>query len=89
MRMAEVVGSVRGMDDDSNAAGGPQRDGRTDTSDAAASTVRKRDPLLEDPVQRTIGEGLRAVFDEVVRQPVPERFAELLRKLAEQERKNK
>lgn len=51
----------------------------------APSGRRKPGYGIEDPVQRAIGEHLRAVFDEVVQQPVPERFVELLRRLAEQE----
>jgi hypothetical protein len=75
------------MDDDSNAAKGPRSDGGSGACDAPVSNDRKL--AADDPVQRAIGEGLRAVFDEVVRQPVPERFAELLRKLAEQEHDGK
>jgi hypothetical protein len=87
MRTARAAGSVWEMDDDSNAAKGSRGDGGSGACDAPASNGR-RSPA-DDPVQRAIGEGLRAVFDEVVRQPVPERFAELLRKLAEQERDGK
>lgn len=89
MRRAQAVGSVLGMNDDSNAAKKSQRGERTEKSDKPASSGRRKGATLEDPVQRAIGEKLRAVFDEVVQQPVPERFSELLRKLAEQEQKNK
>jgi hypothetical protein len=39
-----------------------------------------------DPtVQAAIGRKLRALYDEVANEPVPDRFSELLKKLAEQE----
>jgi Anti-sigma factor NepR len=39
-----------------------------------------------DPtVQAAIGRTLRALYDEVANEPVPDRFSELLKKLAEQE----
>ncbi len=39
---------------------------------------------LDSGVQAKIGEGLRAMYDDVVRQGVPDRFAQLLAKLDEQ-----
>ena len=89
MRRAQAVGSVPGMNDDSNATKRSQRGERAEKSGKSSPHVRRKGSVLEDPVQRAIGEKLRAVFDEVVQQPVPERFAELLRKLAEQEQKKK
>jgi hypothetical protein len=38
---------------------------------------------LDSGVQAKIGEGLRAMYDDVVRQGVPDRFAQLLAKLDE------
>jgi hypothetical protein len=84
MRRAQAAGSVLGMSDDSKSTKKPQRAERP----AASGRLRDGDGV-DDPVQRAIGEKLRAVFDEVVQQPVPERFAELLRKLAEQEQQKK
>lgn len=56
----------------------------------AARTSRKRAPrAVDDPIQQAIGEHLKAVFDEVVQQPVPERFTLLLQQLEEQERQKK
>lgn len=100
MRRAQAAGSVLGMNDESNAAKRPQRGEKADKGEnadktgaekaaKAAATPRKRESVVDDPIQRAIGDKLRAVFDEVVQQPVPERFAELLRKLAEQEQQKK
>lgn len=52
---------------------------------------KRKDPQPEadDAIQRAIGEKLRAVFDSVVEQPVPDRFSALLRQLEEQERRKK
>ena len=36
---------------------------------------------LNDEIQSRIGHQLRAMYDDVVRQGVPDRFAELIRKL--------
>jgi hypothetical protein len=72
------------MADDSKS---PKRPPRAEKS--AASGRKNEGNGVDDPIQRAIGDKLRAVFDEVVQQPVPERFAELLRKLAEQEQQKK
>ena len=43
-----------------------------------------------DPtVQAAIGRKLRALYDEVANEPVPDRFSEHLKKLAEQENQNR
>ncbi len=60
------------------------------TETGAARPSRKRAPrAVDDPIQQAIGDHLKAVFDEVVQQPVPERFALLLQQLEEQERRKK
>ena len=46
----------------------------------AASPEAGQPPL---PMHEHIGRGLRALFDEVVAQPVPDRFRELLEELAQ------
>ena len=58
---------------------------------AAASSRKFVDASLsvDDPIQRAIGDKLKAVFDEVANQPVPERFTALLKQLEEQERRKK
>jgi len=38
-------------------------------------------PALPQDVQVKIGEKLKAIYDDVVRQPVPDRFKDLLAKL--------
>lgn len=72
------------MCDEPKSAKGPQR-----TEGTTAFGRKQAADGVDDPVQRAIGEQLRAVFDEVVQQPVPERFIELLRRLAEQEQSKK
>lgn len=38
-------------------------------------------PKLDRQIQARIGEQLRSMYDELLQQPVPDRFADLLRKL--------
>ncbi|WP_408886929.1 NepR family anti-sigma factor [Limobrevibacterium gyesilva] len=54
----------------------PPRAGRTAESPAAIPTT-----ALAADLQAYIGRQLRAVYDEVLREPVPERFLSLLREL--------
>lgn len=42
---------------------------------------KRRQPALPADAQHVIGEKLKAMYDEVVRQPVPDRFAQLLAQL--------
>lgn len=42
---------------------------------------------VSDPIQRAIGDELKAIFDELLQQPVPERFTLLLRQLEEREQR--
>jgi hypothetical protein len=39
------------------------------------------EPSLDRAVQERIGDHLRAMYDELVQQPVPDRFVELLNRL--------
>ncbi|MBL8698177.1 MAG: anti-sigma factor [Alphaproteobacteria bacterium] len=55
-------------------------------SQPARSSARE---AADDLIQRAIGEQLKAEFDAVAQQPVPDRFTELLRRLEEQERQKK
>jgi hypothetical protein len=43
----------------------------------------KSAPALEPPVMRAIGRELRAMYAEIIAEGVPERFAEILRRLDE------
>jgi hypothetical protein len=43
-------------------------------------------PKLDRQVQARIGEQLRSMYDDLLRQPVPDRFSELLSKLDSTER---
>jgi len=51
--------------------------------DAAASRKPKTEPRLGREIQTRIGHHLRAMYDDVVSQGVPDRFVDLLRKLDE------
>jgi hypothetical protein len=42
---------------------------------------KKKPPALPADVQVRIGEKLKAIYDDVVRQPVPDRFKDLLSQL--------
>lgn len=42
---------------------------------------KNKAPALPTDVQVKIGEKLKAIYDDVVRQPVPDRFLDLLNKL--------
>jgi hypothetical protein len=51
-------------------------------------STRKSSGRLGRDVQNKIGQQLRAMYDDVVKQGVPERFASLLRKLDEKNDKD-
>lgn len=44
-----------------------------------------RVPALENDLQRTIGHQLRAMYDDILHQPVPDQFLSLLRELERSE----
>jgi hypothetical protein len=50
-------------------------------SQASKNTASGKQGGLNAEIQSRIGHQLRAMYDDVVRQGVPERFAELVRKL--------
>jgi hypothetical protein len=50
-------------------------------SQASKATASGKQGGLNVEIQSRIGHQLRAMYDDVVRQGVPERFAELIRKL--------
>lgn len=45
------------------------------------STSARPDPTLNREIQTKIGQQLRAIYDDIVDQGVPDRFADLLRNL--------
>jgi hypothetical protein len=65
------------MKDKKPASRGP---GRTDT---AESGNLQNEGTLGSEAQSKIGEHLRAFYDDVINQGVPDRFAELLKRLEE------
>ncbi len=54
---------------------------RSPSMNKNSSTPMQSDATLGREVQHRIGEQLRALYDDVVSQGVPDRFAELLKKL--------
>jgi len=61
------------------------RQGRAGGS-GGGSTTGKSDVLLDRSIQGQIGRMLRDVFSDVAKEPVPDRFVELLEALADQEK---
>lgn len=56
--------------------------GKTMSADNSGQNSTPRKPgALNAEIQARIGHQLRAMYDDVVRQGVPDRFAELIRKL--------
>jgi len=51
--------------------------------------TRKNSSRLGRDIQNRIGLQLRAMYDDVVKEDVPDRFAELLNKLDERQNKDK
>jgi hypothetical protein len=60
----------------------PVRRGPSSMSKTESGTVH-HDATLGREIQSKIGEQLRAVYDDVVSQGVPDRFADLLKRLEE------
>jgi hypothetical protein len=51
-----------------------------------ATLSDKLDPKLDSSSQRRIGDQLRAMYDELMQQPVPDRFKDLLEQLEKSNR---
>lgn len=59
-------------------------------SRSRADDAAPAEPIqIDERVQRRIGEQLRAYYDELLNEPVPARFVELLIKLDEKERQER
>ena len=58
-----------------------RKSGRRATMDATTSKPGKIDARLGRDVQTKIGQQLRAMYDDVVNQGVPDRFAELIKRI--------
>jgi hypothetical protein len=75
-----VLNRVGGMTDKPN---------KSSKGDMEEQTTQKRPSArLSREIQGRIGNNLRAMYDDVVRQGVPDRFAELLQKLDSPGRKD-
>ena len=57
-------------------------------SQASKNTAPGKQGGLNAEIQARIGHQLRAMYDDVVRQGVPERFSELIRKLDDPQARN-
>jgi Anti-sigma factor NepR len=44
-------------------------------------------PIVDEAIQKHLGRKLKASYDELVRQPVPDKFRQLLEELERQEKK--
>jgi hypothetical protein len=64
--------------------GGPRK-----TMEAASTRNKKQSAKLSRDVQAKLGQQLRAVYDDVVSQGVPDRFANLLNRLDDSGNKDK
>ena len=63
---------------------------KEDQKDDMLGAVTNSSRKTSDPtVQAAIGRKLRALYDEVANEPVPDRFSELLKQLADQETKDR
>jgi hypothetical protein len=49
-----------------------------------ANVTHSQEPSLDRNVQARIGDNLRAMYDELLQQPVPDRFKDLLGQLEKQ-----
>jgi hypothetical protein len=56
-----------------------------DGSDSSSSRKRAKTVPLSKELQQHLGGKLRAVYGQIVQEPVPERFSALLKKLSESE----
>ncbi len=63
----------------------PDADGREDQSMDTPTIQPKREVRLGREVQARIGQQLRAIYDDVVKEGVPEHISDLVRRLSEQE----
>lgn len=53
--------------------------------DVTAVDYPRTEPKLDSVIQARIGDHLRLMYDELVHQPVPDRFVELLNRLESQD----
>jgi hypothetical protein len=56
-------------------------------SDPRPTLEQNETPTLNDEAQRQIGRKLRVLYEELEAEPIPDRFVDLLRALAEKEAK--
>jgi Anti-sigma factor NepR len=66
-----------------------ERQPKPDKADMTASVAKHVRKTSDPTVQAAIGRKLRALYDEVANEPVPERFSELLKQLADQENQDR
>jgi hypothetical protein len=66
-----------------------ERQPKAEKADMTASVAKHVRRTSDPTVQAAIGRKLRALYDEVASEPVPERFNELLKQLADQENQDR
>lgn len=57
-----------------------------DMSDLSAAKVQSDEPILGQDIQSHLGRTLKASYEEIVRQPVPDKFHQLLKELERREK---
>src|SRR5262245_48898437 len=73
----KIISTIQGL----NSRGSVDRIMKEVKSQATQSGAPRKQGGLNAEIQARIGHQLRAMYDDVVRQGVPDRFAELIRKL--------
>jgi hypothetical protein len=75
---------MKNSSNENDPTGGSFQDGASH-----AQSERKRKPVVNDALQQAIGSSLKAVYSEVLSQPVPDKFLDLLGQLeAKQDKKS-
>jgi hypothetical protein len=55
-------------------------------SELSAANAQNEDPILGQDIQSHLGRTLKASYEEMVRQPVPDKFHQLLKELERREK---
>ena len=78
------------MTDDKRGPGEPARKGSKSMRSPHGQVGPAKDNAdsLDPRIQNEIGKHLRAIYDDVINEPLPDRFMELLEKLERTSRKN-
>jgi hypothetical protein len=79
-----------GMTDSKRGPSEPSRKGSNDmrSPQGQVDSAKDKSDSLDPRIQNEIGKHLRAIYDDVINEPLPDRFMELLEKLERSSRKN-